>query len=285
VVEKRSALGPGWRRSDGDKDKSSAGTLGVQGRPLARFGRNETLANESGPNNPLCWHQWQQMGHHDGSVTSKEVTMEERKILADLDRYFRLPIYNWAPPGEPARGGAPLEQSQSQSEPSQPASEEGPHQQKEQLPAPENVTVLIHSWYPPILNLSWSLNELDLRLVNKLDFYHNFTNLEHQNSEPETNGMGAASSSKIGLRDGQTLASDHLAAGSSHQLDPNLALWRASSEAPSGGHNLHEMDTGQVGGHLDAEERQLLERLEQRRLLLKKALTCFQITYNIINSR
>lgn len=125
---------------------------------------------------------------------------------------------------------------------------------KLELPRPSNVTVLIISWYPPILKLSWNLSELDETDADKLDYYEKLAQNESKSSlEME------------------------------EQFDLELAL----SLNPSNSSESHlEGGRGQkikkppdlVGGDL-------LVELRNRRLLIRKSLSCFQITYNIVNSR
>lgn len=114
-----------------------------------------------------------------------------------------------------------------------------------ELPKPSNVTVLIISWYPPILKLSWNLNELDESYSTKLDFYGRF---------------------KL------TKSTNKSAAGGEFDLD--LAL-----------DQQHESEAASGSNGADDQLKEALESLRRRRSLLRKSLTCFQVTYNVINSR
>lgn len=125
-----------------------------------------------------------------------------------------------------------------------------------ELPRPSNVTVLIISWYPPVLKLSWSLNELDKSDSIKLDFY----------GQLRTNGSVASGEFDLDL-----------ALGKQNDSEPPSSLPPRGSDQAQDVDRLEEL--------ADEELRRTLEGLKRRRLLLKKSLTCFQVTYNAINSR
>lgn len=117
-----------------------------------------------------------------------------------------------------------------------------------ELPEPTNVSVLIISWYPPALKLSWQLNELDAELdANRLDFY--------DLSEGAQSGSDVINSFDLDLAIGN----------SQNETRPSLAA--------------------DPNGDVDDGDSVLLAELRQRRELLNKALSCFQVTYNIINSQ
>lgn len=94
------------------------------------------------------------------------------------------------------------------------------------LPRPENLTVLIISWYPPILKLSWQLKDVSASSSLKLDFF------------------GQSSSQNV--------------EGSNVEASEDKIL---------------------------SEERDALVRMSERQQLLAGALSCFQVTYNVVNSR
>jgi len=124
-----------------------------------------------------------------------------------------------------------------------------------ELPRPVNVTVLIISWYPPILKLSWNLNELSEADTNKLNFFENLANSGESPAETldnETQGQA------------------------SEQFDLELAIGSSENEFNDrlGGQNL-----------TTSAEEKVMEELRARRCLVRKSLTCFQVIYNIINSR
>lgn len=114
-----------------------------------------------------------------------------------------------------------------------------------ELPRPDNVSVETISWYPPVLKLSWSLHELGEEEIRKLSFYYN---------------ESGSRTDKEGNNDGLTneVIDLDLALGASSQLSE-----ASQSEAPAS----------------------LIEEFRKRRALLRRSLSCFQVTYNIINSR
>lgn len=120
---------------------------------------------------------------------------------------------------------------------------------KTDLPRPTNVTVLIISWYPPILKLAWKLNlDDDERLNSKLSLYlgANYSRIS-QSSE---------------ARDAATNVSD----------DDDDEVDDATAEA----NNLNRTTS---------EEIPVLRELKAKQQLVEKSLTCFQVIYNIVNSR
>lgn len=221
------------------------------------------------------------------ALTTDELTLDDRKILAELGQHYKLPMVIRKDKQEAGGEASESDGGKDRSQPlsNEDARDEGADNQKAALPRPENVTVLINSWYPPILNLSWNLNDLDSSAVGKLDFY------------------GSMRKQAVG---GSQLTASSNANSSANEFDLNLALWKASRVSEQSEHEERTRDgdrnnmTANGGGSNDStvaisyaaelgehqqEEGELLKRLEQRKLLLKKALTCFQITYNIINSR
>lgn len=184
--------------------------------------------------------------------TNNDVTLdpaESGPIGKLLARYYRLE----STPGSLA---AALDGPQ-ESPPKQAGDTEMPR-----LPRPSNVTVLIISWYPPTLKLSWNLNELEEAQARKLDFYQ---------TAKGTGGAtvaGAASNDS----DGRPSRADP------GELDLELAIERGEPDDydPAG-------QLGVVGSPQAPESP--LEELRRRRLLVRKSLSCFQVTYNIVNSR
>lgn len=159
---------------------------------------------------------------------------------------------------------------------------------KLELPRPSNVSVLIISWYPPILKLSWNLNELSEGDTNRLNFYEN----NSETTSSEQHGAPSSASSTF-FSSHQDKDKDLLS-----EFDLELAIDNAAAETETArmetktsshserrknvtegvDDNLEDVST------LDADI-ELARELRRRRFLVRKSLTCFQITYNIINSR
>lgn len=175
---------------------------------------------------------------------------------------------------------------------------------KLELPRPSNVSVLIISWYPPILKLSWNLNELSEGDTSRLNFYEN--NSETSSNErhgasfpPSTSSSSSSSSSSASSSASPTFYSYHQDKDLLSEFDLELAIDNAAAIAtatatattstqnsPERRQNVTEGadDNLEDVSTVDADI-ELARELRRRRFLVRKSLTCFQITYNIINSR
>lgn len=206
-----------------------------------------------------------------------ELGSETAKIRQLLSRYYRVesslavkrPTTKTIDQGID-QGGSNLDKVR--------AVEERKSDGKLELPRPSNVSVLIISWYPPILKLSWNLNELSEGDISRLNFYEN---------KPDT--TSSASSSSPEYQDKDLLS----------EFDLELAIDNASEErrtiSNSSDPERRQNGTSETEGvdqrndvddvsALDTDI-ELARELKRRRFLVRKSLTCFQITYNIINSR
>jgi hypothetical protein len=187
------------------------------------------------------------------------------------------------------------------------------------LPRPSNLSVLIISWYPPILKLSWNLDEFELETGvggvpqegwqpssdegarrrqdsdetgasrhgagdnDKNENSPSYDNLHRARQRPslETNGSAAPASlpRSTDSDDNQTAAagtSNGLGAG----FDLELALEQVDREAAAAA-GVGAGEPNEASSALAAR----LRELKLRRLLVEKSLTCFQVTYNVVNSR
>lgn len=117
-----------------------------------------------------------------------------------------------------------------------------------ELPRPKNVTVLIISYYPPILKLSWNLDEelesnysklLDLNLLQELDTQQSLNESSKQIIE------SSSQASEVG-----------------RVLSANESIVNREDE-----------------------ELLILQDLKRRQELIGESLTCFQVTYKIIDSK
>lgn len=153
------------------------------------------------------------------------------------------------------------------------------------LPRPVNLSVLIISWYPPILKLSWNLNELNEAEARKLNFYQNSANL----SEAAVNGpagLNRDANSRTRLNASSAQDDKFLAS----QFDLELAIEGQPQPVPSAGSGGSKApDNDQEGLEFnpmnDEDQERLVAEIRARRRLIEESLTCFQVTYNIINSR
>lgn len=119
---------------------------------------------------------------------------------------------------------------------------------KEPLPRPENLTVLIISWYPPILKLSWQLRDLAQTISTRLDFF-----------------------------------SPQQQRGNTTQTPPPPPTTTTTADA-----GPDKKRTSTVGAASEEDERTesaALAKLSERQQLLAEALSCFQVTYNVVSSR
>lgn len=165
-----------------------------------------------------------------------------------------------------------------------------------QLPRPTNVTVLIVSWYPPILNLSWTLNELNERQVSRLDFYRP-QNTTSSSSTPTSGASltqeNSAVSDEATLQEydlsaaleGSSIARGDASGGvlgqNQHNINHQVGYKNASDSL-----GVQEKGGGSSSSDSKLDERQsIIRELKRQRFLVRKSLTCFQVTYNIVNSR
>lgn len=135
-----------------------------------------------------------------------------------------------------------------------------------QLPRPSNLSVLIISWYPPVLKLSWNLNEPDFGLnLTKLNFHRG------RNSSTSEPGEEPATS-KFDLE----LALAELSASSQTKTATS-----SQDQSQDNGANENDVDENDDAKQLVSQ----LRELKLRRSLIEKSLTCFQVTYNVVSSR
>lgn len=168
------------------------------------------------------------------------------------------------------------------------------------LPRPVNISVLIISWYPPILKLSWNLNELSDVDARKLNFYENSLN------QTQTSGANSPydsksnsnnnnnKSSELSQQNATSAQGNKFLAG---QFDLELAIegqqhLPASTVAVNSNLVKAELESSLEGDSFEflnsmnyEDQDKLVADLRARRRLIEESLTCFQVTYNIINSR
>lgn len=141
-----------------------------------------------------------------------------------------------------------------------------------ELPRPENVTVETLSWYPPILKLSWHLYELEPKDTRSLDFYSLAAA-----GDLATPAMAKSAISSPGNDDRLI-----------NEVDLDILLGSAQA---SGQANPERLAGSKGKLAQESTERrfgvaeQVIEELQKRRAILSQSLSCFQVTYNIINSR
>lgn len=162
------------------------------------------------------------------------------------------------------------------------------------LPRPSNLTVLIISWYPPILKLSWELDEgpndnsaqSPITASRRYDFY--------QGSSGASHGSAGNPGSALGDGDG-----DGDTVGDSSTSEPHDKSNRSNEANHSDNHQAQERFDLELALATSASKHQLnddenedevafqrhLQEIRIRRKLLEKSLTCFQVTYNNVNSR
>lgn len=133
---------------------------------------------------------------------------------------------------------------------------------KSELPRPTDVTVQIIHWYPPVLGLNWSLNELTssgelkrMNFYNKISLAKNDDDFEKKKSNNNSNKAS-------------DIIKEFDLDSSSTELDMQSII-RLSKVNPN---NIDE-------------ENSFLNELKLRRFLVQKSLTCFQVIYNVVNSR
>lgn len=199
-----------------------------------------------------------------------------------------------------------------------------------QLPRPSNLSVLIISWYPPILKLSWNLDEFEAngggrggggagsgpherpeptrdqakqrrRQDNINNNRSNESNLHRDRGGAlETNGTPTTTATATTTTTSLPRSNDNddnqaPAFGTSNELgagglggpgfDLELALEQADAEAASEAAASRGPDDGLRHQHEPGSLAGRLRELKLRRFLVEKSLTCFQVTYNVVNSR
>lgn len=143
------------------------------------------------------------------------------------------------------------------------------NRQLAELPRPENITVETLSWYPPILKLSWHLYELEREDALRLDFYSTIGDLvkAEQQAGSENNKTQPPGND------------DRLI----NEVDLEILLGdRAKPEELAG--SLQDFSQEPEPRRFGLATR-VIEELRRRRALLSQSLSCFQVTYNVINSR
>lgn len=198
---------------------------------------------------------------------------EETRLASELARHYRLDELRPGP-REAEVGSKGLEQKEEEEE-NKKFRMEGMNNQRgiiekqddgrlSELPRPTNVTVLIISWYPPILKLSWTLNELSVNEANKLDFYEKVSAI-NSNSQSANNQSDASPSSD--------------------DFDLDLALAPDPDASSSSSSAVVASLPSPPSSPMVDKEKSVISELRKRRLLIRKSLTCFQVTYNVIDSR
>lgn len=201
---------------------------------------------------------------------------EQAKILKSLKQYFDL---NYTTDGEA-------------SSPTNVSTLGGDNIDREadvlpRLPRPTNLTVLIISWYPPVLKLSWNLNVLDeLPKEQKLEFYRSQSAL----MESLTNSPSLSPSSSVVMSSNSSEPTttkkpenNQLQQQSKFEFDLNSAL--ESIDEAQRSDNLHYDQDYNSSAQPETAFVRHLHLLKARQSLALEALTCFQVTYNIVNSR
>lgn len=127
---------------------------------------------------------------------------------------------------------------------------DGQRDERPDLPRPTQIIVQIQSWYPPILELKWTFDELggNERDLLKLDFYE-----ESGNSSKESRSQKTE-----------------------FDFDLDLAIKNHDYQLENGRSNKSETTN---------RENRYLRDLKIRRFLVRKSLSCFQVVYNSVNSR
>ena len=196
----------------------------------------------------------------ESSTPAEPLSEANAEIAKQLARFYKLDASTGSPP---TRSGGGLSAQNWNNISSQPKPNGAEFQQqlqnKIELPRPTNLSVLIISWYPPILKLSWNLEELDTADENKLDFYNGTT---ATTTETTATSMSALF---------RTAPATNSVANSSSGEQTSRFDWDLA---------LESREDGSSGG-----DSETIDALATRRNLLKKSLTCFQVTYNIVESR
>lgn len=184
-----------------------------------------------------------------------------------------------------------------------------------ELPKPSNVKVLIISWYPPVLKLTWNLNLLDGVDISRLNFYDVLEN-EANNTKSSQQIPYSSIPSSQSNRSTDELSSKQIldfdldlaigdeskAQNANNQVAKNpkeSVYFKGSLFDNNSNNNNKEEDDEEVSSDdyinsdgdikidlpVNANNNSILDELKRRRILIEKSLTCFQVTYNIINSR
>lgn len=130
------------------------------------------------------------------------------------------------------------------------------NKRRPELPKPYNLSVLMLSHYPPILELRWNFNEFinEPIEISKLDFYYN------QNNNNETN-------TKTTIEEAEAQREAIIRTSEFGDLNNNEHQQTDGIEIPTVNRDSSSFE------------------LHIRRQLIKRTLSCFQIMYHVANSR
>lgn len=204
------------------------------------------------------------------SVSGGDTGLDEGKLAKLLSERFNLNYgaENCTSGSSGAGGDCDRKESSLVADKTKPREQQ--QDSRPELPRPRDLTVQILSWYPPILAVNWSLNELKgAGEFGKLNYYeiNNFTT---------KSGNKIDSDKLVGDFDLDQAIEDY----HQHHNEGNSMVASSSVEQLA-------VQAQQTGAPTMSSDNfgEFLKELKIRRFLIRKSLSCFQVIYNVVNSR